>query len=341
MKVWFKHAGYFCLCPGIFLGGLTFSCTSGNDQNTRNTDIFGEASRLSFPAFTSSSVTFDGSVQGLKQDIDALGVFTEQAYAGTNATIEGIVSIPSDYGVAIGTTPTGCDTTDFIFARSFLLQDANAGILIAYGKEPPSQDTAQSASATYITNSRRTDMAVFGDRIRLTVTRVQKYGAGANFNGVVKDFDVTSLKVISSRNSVPYTGQSGAFSRAADLYKVRRLEGYVTQSPSHLECLNSSGREFQFNFQGGYQGILCTGATSYADAQTCTGGKVPYNFQLSYNLGAGTLSGFDTGNSFSYNISAGAKVRITGPVFPPKFNQSDATGLFLMLDQKYQVENLR
>jgi hypothetical protein len=61
---------------------------------------------------------------------------------------------------------------------------------------------------------------------------------------------------------------------------------------------------------------------------------------MSKNLGAGTLSGFDTGDMFSYTIAKDAKVRLTGPVFPPEYNQPDSN-LLIMLSQKLQAETLR
>lgn len=321
-------------------------CTSGNGESARNKDVFDQASQLSFPAFTTLGLGFDGNIQGIVASINARGDNLEATCAATAgcpavATIEGIVTIPSDYGIAIGSTTSGCATSDVIYTRSFVLQDANSAVLVAYGMEPPTQDVTQSSSAKYINNARSTNLAIFGDRLRITVNRVQKYGSGANINALVTDFDVSTAKVVSSRNSASYTNQYAAFSRAADLYRVRRLEGYVTTSPSYVECPSAGGtRQFQYNYQTGYKGVLCVGATSYADAQTCTGGKVPFNFQLSHNLGAGTLSGFDTGNSFSYNLALGARVRMTGPVYPPQYNQADSN-LSLMLDQKYQVETLK
>jgi hypothetical protein len=218
------------------------------------------------------------------------------------------------------------------------LQDSNAGILVAYGLEPPVMDTAQSTSMKYVTNARVSNMAVFGDRLRISVTRVQKYGSGTNVVPVVTDFH--SPVVVSTRNSVPYSVQSGAFVRSADLYRVRQIEGYVTSAPAYVECASGSQRQFQFEYQTGYRGVLCAGATSAADAATCTGLKTPYNFQLSKNLGAGTLSGFDTGDMFSYTIAKDARVRLRGPIVVPRYNQDD-TNLTLLLGQKIQAETLR
>lgn len=327
----------------IFAGVVTLSfahCVSGSEGDGRNADYFTEGQRLNYASFTTTASTFDGNIQGLVNDINALVANTEQLYAGTNATIEGIVTIPADYGIALGTTNTGCDTTDLIFQRSFVLQDGNAGILVAYGIEPPSQNSTDSTRAIYITNARNASMAIMGDRLRITVTRVQKYGSGANVTPVVTDFNVSTVSVVSQRNSIPYTMQTAAFTRAADMLKVRRLEGYVTTGPTYKECSNSEGnRRFQINYQKAYLGVICIGATSYADAQTCSGTKTPFKFQLSRNLGSGTLSGFDTDTSFSYNIPAGSKVRMTGPVFPPQFNQGDAE-LMMMLDQRAQAETI-
>ncbi len=347
----------------IFL--ILTHCTSGTDQNVRNQDIFDEAKQLAFQDFTASPINFDGGIQSLLTAIDGQANNRENAYA---ATIEGVVTLPSRYGVAIGGLTTaetallieGCrnacsdpaHTTsgactgasqvwgpNQIFARSFVLQDANAAILIVYGLEPPISDVTQNTSMKYILNSRKGDMAVFGDRMRISVTRVQKYGTGTNVQPIVTDF--SSPVLVSTRNPVPYAMKTLAFTRASDLYLTRRIEGYIIAKPENYECLNGTDREFQFNYQKGYIGTLCAGASSYADANaSCTGSKVPYKIQLSNNLGAGTLSGFDTGNSFSYNFALGAKVRLTGSVFVPQFNQAEST-LSLMLDQKFQAESLR
>lgn len=352
-----KNALIFCTLIG--------ACTSGSDQNLRNSDIFSEAGQASFPAFTTTALSFDGGIQALVTAINGQANNRENAYS---ATIEGIVTMPSNYGVGVGglttaestpqvdgcrkacsdpafstsgtcTTATQVWALEKIYARSFVLQDANAGILVAYGLEPPIADITQSGSMKYILKSRQDNMAVFGDRMRITVTMVQKYGTGSNVQPIVTDF--SSPTIVSSRNSIGYTKLTTAMTRVNDLHKVRQLEGYITLKPSFVQCGSGSDREFQFNFQKGYIGTLCSGATSFADAQAgCTGSKTAYNIQLGYNLGAGTLSGFDVDNSFSYNISEGSKVRITGAVFPPRFNQGDSN-LALMIGQKVQVETLR
>jgi len=334
---------------GIFLIGLALllHCTSGSDQDMRNRDIFSEATQLSFPVFTTSAPVFDGNIQAMIGAINARGDNLEATCAATAgcpavATIDGIVTVPSNYGVAIGVSSGGCDTTDVIYGRSFLLQDANSAILVLYGMDPPTQDTAQATSAKYINNARNTNMAVFGDRLRITVTKVQKYGSGTNINAVVTDFDISTTKVISSRNSVPYTAQATAFTRLGDLYKTRRLEGYIMKSPDYVECPSASNtRQFQFNYQTGYVGKLCVGGTvSNCQNPECTCSGTSYYFQMSHNLGAGTLSGFDTGNSFSYSLRKEARIRMTGPIFPPQYNQADIN-LMMMVDQKFQVETLR
>ncbi len=312
------------------------SCTSGSEYDTRNKDIFDEAKGATYPAFSTTPIGFDGAISTLVTTINALTASGTTDSTIADATIEGIVSIPSDYGFATGTN--GCTATNTVFARSFVLNDATSGILVAYGQEPPLADVSQSTSMKYITNARTANMAVFGDRIRITATRAQKYGSGANTIPVITDFK--NLQIISSRNTVGYTKQTAALTRAADLYQVRQIEGYVTSSPTFVECVSGEAREFQFNYQTGYRGTICVGATSVADAQTCTGLKVPIRFQLSKNLGAGTLSGFDTGDMFSYTIAKDAKVRLTGPVFPPQYNQDD-TNLLIMLSQKLQAETLR
>jgi uncharacterized protein with PIN domain len=326
--------------PMVVSAGLVVilaSCTSGSDLDVRNKDIFDEAKTLSFPAFTTTAISFDGGIQALNAFIQGLGFNTEQTASPNPTVIEGIVTMPSDYGFAIATSGTVCNSYS-VYARSFILQDANAGILVAYGLEPPIMDTTQSASMKYIQNARTPNMAVFGDRLRISVTRVQKYGSGTNVVPVVTDFH--SPVVVSTRNSVPYSVQSGAFARSADLYRVRQIEGYVTSAPTYVECASSTQRQFQFEYQTGYRGVLCAGATSAADAVTCTGLKTPYNFQLSKNLGAGTLSGFDTGDMFSYTIAKDARVRLRGPIVVPRYNQDD-TNLTLLLGQKIQAETLR
>lgn len=330
----------------FFTSVFLHACTSGSDYDVRNKDVFQQSSQLSFPAFTTTPFDFSGNIQSLVSAINGRGDFLEATCAATagcpaTATIEGIVMLPSDFGLAIGTSSGGCALTDTIFSRSFVLADRDSAILVAYGKEPPTQDTAQLSSATYITKSRNASLAVFGNRISMTVLKVQKYGGATGFNALVTDFDVDNVKVISSGNSSYYGVQSGAFTRASDLYRLRRLEGYITATPMNVDCPSGAGtRQFQFNYQTGYEGKICVGATSYSDAQTCTGGKTEYKFKMSKNLGAGTLSGFDTGNSFSYTLAPGAKVRMTGPVFPPQFNQADSN-LSLMLGQKLQVETLK
>lgn len=328
----------------LVLGALfAIHCTSGSDQSMRNKDIFDEAAQLNYPAFTSSTISFSGNINGLLTEatngINAQtpSGTTDVAYAGSFATIEGIVTIPSDYGFGMGTA--GCTATNKVFARSFVLQDNSSAVLVAYGLEPPSQNTADVNRMTYITNARKNNMAVFGDRMRITVTRIQNYGSGGNVIPVVTDF--SNLVVVSSRNSVSFSSQSTAFVRANDLYRVRRIEGYVKTSPSNKECVSGDAREFQFDYQTGYMGVLCVGASSAAEAESCTGGgKIELNFQLSKNVGAGTLSGFDTGDSFSYNIAKGAKVRLTGPIFPPRYTQPD-TNLSLMVGQRIQAETLK
>jgi hypothetical protein len=344
----------------LYLPFAFFSfCTSGSELDVRNNEIFNEAAQLAYPAFTTTQATFDGNIQALVAAINGRTDNSEATCAATTgcaavATIEGIVSIPSNYGFDLSTNATGCDTPPTatevpgIYGRSFVLQDGNAGVLVLYGKEPPSQDsTAHSSRSMYILNARNPSMAVFGDRVRITVNRVQKYGTNptltTNSIPVVTDFDVTTVTVLSSRNSVPFTVQSSAaaFSRGTDLYKVRRLEGYVTTQPTFVEC-STGARSFQYNFQTGYRGVICVGASSFADAEAgcSTGAKRQFSFNMSLYLGAGTLSGFDTGDMFSYNINRGAKVRLTGPVIP-SLKDADDTNLAVMLGQRLQVETLK
>ncbi len=262
-------------------------------------------------------------------------LIVERTYTGTNATIEGIVSMPSNYGLALGSH--GCTTMNGVFSRSFILQDASAGILVAYGLEPPLQNPSQSTSMKYIHNSRVGNMAVFGDRLRLTVTRVLNYGSGANVIPVITDF--SNPVIVSRNNRISYSEQTGAFVRGSDLNRLRRLEGYVSASPSKVECTSGSTRQFQFNYQQGYIGKLCVGTISGCTSVQCTCTGTEYQFQMSLYLGAGTLSGFDTGDMFSYNIAKGAKVRMTGPVYVPQFAAADSA-LSLMLGQRVQVETL-
>jgi hypothetical protein len=315
---------------------LLSACTSGSEYDQRNKDIFEEAKGATYPAFSTTPIGFNGSISTLVTTINALAASGTADSTIADATIEGIVSIPSDYGFATGTN--GCTAVNTVFARSFVLNDSSSGILVAYGQEPPVQDIAQNTSMKYISNARTANMAVFGDRVRLTATRAQKYGAGANTIPVVTDFK--NIQIISRSNSVGYTIPTAAMVRATDLYQVRRVEGIVTTTPKYEECVSGETREFQFNYQIGYKGVICVGATSPTDAATCTGAKFPVGFQMSKNLGAGTLSGFDTGDMFSYTIAKDAKVRLTGPVFPPEYNQPDSN-LLIMLSQKLQAETLR
>ena len=260
----------------------------------------------------------------------------ERTYSGTNATIEGIVAIPQGYGVSFGTN--GCTVSNGVFSQSFVILDSNGGILIAYGLEPPLQDASLSSSMKHILKARNSGLASIGDRVRLTATRVMNYGSGANVIPVVTDF--SNLVIVSRNNRIPYSNVNAAFVRSTDLFRMRRVEGYVTSSPISAECDSGQAREFQFDYQTGYKGIICVGATSPTDAASCTGAKYPIGFQMSRNLGAGTLSGFDTGDMFSYTIAKDAKVRLTGPVFSPEYNQPDSN-LLIMLSQKLQVETLR
>lgn len=342
-----------CVILLFFVLGSLASCVSGVDQDMRNREFFSEAAGLTQVDFTTAQPDFGGNIQALATAITNRVDNNEATCAATTGcsaveTIEGIVTMPAAYGIDAADTGTGCTASNsFINARSFVLQDANAGILVAYGLEPPSQNTADSASAKYILNARKADMAVFGDRLRITVTRVRKYGDGTNFIPVVTDFNVSTASVVSSRNKIPYAPLTVQFGRAADLFRVRQIEGYVKTAPKYVEC--SSGRSFQYNYQRGYIGVLCVGATSASDANTCSGaGKVPMKFQMSLYLGAGTLSGFDVGNKFSYTLAAGAKVRMRGPVFPPEraapdVNAGDETtgNLLLMLGQRLQVETIK
>lgn len=122
---------------------------------------------------------------------------------------------------------------------------------------------------------------------------------------------------------------------------MRQITGFVTLSPTYKETPCTTGPyRFQPDHQQAYWGILCVGALNWQDAQNCTGSKIAYRFKLSYNLGAGTLSGFDIDNMFSYNLAEGAYVRLRGPVIVPTFAGPDSE-LTLLLDQKHQIETLK
>ncbi|HRP70383.1 MAG TPA: hypothetical protein PLY93_12690, partial [Turneriella sp.] len=237
---------------------LFLSCTSGSQFDERNQDFFKDAKDAEKINYTTEPLTFSGGIQTLITTISGFGLNIETPIP---ATIEGIVTMPSNYAVAVGATATGCANNDVIYSRSFILQDKDAAILVVYGLNPPSQNTADAANAKYILNAKNDGMASLGNKLKITVTKAQKYGGGANVIPIVTDFDVTSRVVLSSGNAIPYATQSSAFARGVDLYQTRQLEGYVLQSPAYVEC--SSGRSFQFNYQQGYMGILCVGAASY------------------------------------------------------------------------------
>lgn len=343
------------LISGLVILLFSISCTSGSEYDVRNKEIFDEAQTLAKTEFTTDQPTFSGATS-----ISALittsisnppltpGARTESTLPNkdtiiADTTIEGIVTIPGSYGFALGNG--GCNTND-VYQRSFVLQDSTGGILVAYGLEPPIQDTTQAGSMKYITNARRPNMGVLGDRLRLTVTRVLLYGTGTTATTIPVVTDFKDVVVVSTNNRVPYAVQTAQLARS-DLYRMRQVEGYVKTRPSHVECANATGRQFQFNYQRGYIGVICLNATSATDAQTCTGAKIPIKFQMSLYLGAGTLSGFDVGDMFSYNIAQGAKVRLRGVVFPPEYAAADTSGdetlgnLSLMLGQRVQVETLK
>lgn len=324
------------------------NCTSGSELDQRNKEIFDEAKDTQNVEFTTEQPAFTGatSISALITTINALPLSTGTDSAITNATIEGIVTMPASYGIGLGSggSPPGCGP-NLVYQRSFVLQDSSGGILVAYGFEPSVQDTAQSASMKYILNARNPSRAVFGDRVRLTVTHAVRYGSTTGEMPIVTDF--TNVQVISSRNRVPYAVQTAQLARGADLYRMRQIEGYVINEPVYAECGSGQSRQFQYNFQQGYIGQLCLNAASATDATTCTGTKIPIKFQMSLYLGAGTLSGFDTGDMFSYKINKGAKVRMRGVVFASQYNAADVNlgtssegNLALMLGQRLQVETI-
>ena len=321
--------------PPLILVLLLTSCVSGEAQDERNADIFSEAKKLAYPLYKQGTNEHSGNINSLLAAINALPNNNENTLS-TPITISGLVTIPSSFAFTIddnictGTSPE-------IYLRSFVLQDQNGGVLVAYGLHPADTNVANSNSMKYWAKAQNPNMAVFGDILQITVTKARKYG-NTNVVAVVTDF--TNPTVLSSRNTVPYQIQSGAFNRSTDLYQMRQLTGFVITSPTYKETTCTSGPyRFQTDHQQTYWGTLCVGAVSFTDAQNCTGSKIAYRFKLSTNLGAGTLTGFDIDNQFSYNLATGAYVRLTGPVIVPTYDGA-GSDLTLLLDQKHQVETL-
>jgi len=387
MKVWL-----FAL---IFLA--VSACSSGSEYDVRNKDIFDEAITARYPSFSLNANTISGQIQALRDSIMNRGDNVEATCAATlgcpTTEIEGIASTSSSYNFAIttnhqtvtdgtlgtgicydatatsnnaGTQPWHCAANNYcstfgsgskgwatqgpqqIFARSFFLHDGNSGILVLYGLEPPSLSAALT-SMKHISNARINGLVSAGDRIKLTVQSVRKYGVGANAIAVVTDF--SGLTRVSSSNAITYVPATAAFA-AADEYKVVRIEGTVSVQARFwdINCSKDGTTledyRFQFNHEDSYVGEITDAANN------------KYCFKLSYNVGAGTLSGFDTSDMFSYNFLPGAKVRLTGPLFFPKNRRAGvgikadidpemtdpriaASGICLAVDQKFQAETLR
>lgn len=322
----------------FFLLLFLFGCISGVDQDVRNADIFKEARQLQYPLYKEGNNEHNGNISTLLSAIAALSNNNENTLSPP-ITISGVVTIPSSFAFTVdddicsGTPPEN-------YLRSFVLEDQSGGVLVAFGLHPADTNSANSSSMKYWSNAQYPNRAVFGDVLQLTVTKVRKYGNATYWVPVVTDF--SDPTVLSSRNSVPFQVQSGPFSRTNDLYRMRQLTGFVITSPTYKETPCTSGPyRFQVDHQQTYWGTLCVGAISFPDAENCTGGnKLSYRFKLSTNLGAGTLSGFDLGNMFSYNLARGAYVRLRGPVIVPTFAGND-NDLSLLIDQKHQVETLK
>lgn len=332
----------------LFLITTLVSCTSGADMDSRNRDFFSDAQLNAWQYFTTDSINFSGSTP-INTVITAINSgaavgnvgasLTDTVIAGGPYTIEGVVTTPSNYSISLGSTVSlviGCGTNS-VLTRSFILEDNSGAVLVAYGLEPPIEDTAQSSSMKYIGNSRSGAMAPFGARLRLTVTRGVKYGGGTSTMPIVTDF--SNATIVGAKNSAPFSTISGAYS-AADLFKMRRIEGYISKVPTYSECASSSTRQFQFNYQKLYLGEICTGTVGTCDTtgcSVCSGTR--FSFQMSRDFGAGTLTGFDYGNAFSYNFRSAAHVRLTGAIFIPEYNTAYSAAA-LMLTQKLQVESL-
>jgi hypothetical protein len=370
-------------------------CSSGFELGQRNLDIFAEAAGHKAMIFTTQPNTVEGQILALRNAIMARADNNEATCASTpgcpTTEIEGIASTGSMYNFAIttngtvtdgsrgtgicfdstatsnsdGSQPWHCGANVYcstappgstgwatqgdmeVYTRSFFLHDKDSGILILYGLEPPSFSVADISSMKHINNARNNGLVRAGDRVRLKVEKVRRYGVDSNAIAVITDF--SGLTVVSQANPITYVMSTAPFA-PADEYKVLRIEGTVSIHARYWEinCSLSSTRDyrFQFNHEDGYVGEITDSSNN------------KYCFKLSYNMGAGTLSGFDTGDMFSYNFSPGVKVRLTGPVFYPKNRRAGVgiksdvnpvtqdpriatSGLCLAVDQKFQAETLR
>ncbi|MBX3723860.1 MAG: hypothetical protein KF713_18585 [Turneriella sp.] len=368
-------------------------CISGSEYDVRNSEIFDEAKSLPAVSYTTAANTISGNIQTLTTAILARGDNVESTCASTvgcPTVIEGIASTSSTYNFSLttngavtdGSRGTGmcfdstastnsdgsqpwhcaagtyCSTfgsgstgwasqgTQRIFSRSFFLHDATGGVLVLYGLEPPLY-TGSATSMQHISNARINGLVNAGDRIRLTVGSVQRYGVGAQSIAVVTDF--SSLTRVSTANAISYQSKNTALA-ATDEGKVVRVEGTITIPAAYAEisCVLSgtASYSFQFNHDDGYVGEITDSSNN------------KYCFKLSYNVGAGTLSGFDVADMFSYNVSKNAKVRITGPVFFPRNRRAgvgikpgidavttdpriSTSGLCIAVDKRFQVETIK
>ncbi len=372
-----------------------WGCSSSIEPGQRNLDIFYEARGLRSTAFTTEPNTINGQILALRNAIMARSDNAEATCAATPGCpiteIEGIASTGSTYnfafttngtvddgsrgtGICFDSTPTTsgdgsqpwhcgagtyCSTAPpgstgwatqggamETYTRSFFIHDKDSGILVLYGLEPPLLSVANT-SMKHVNNARNNGLVRAGDRVRFKVESVRRYGVGANAIAAVTDF--SGLTVVSQANPITYATATAPFA-SADEYKVLRIEGTVSIQARFWEinCSLGSAQDyrFQFNHEDGYVGEITDSSNN------------KYCFKLSYNMGAGTLSGFDTSDMFSYNFSPGAKVRLTGPVFYPKNRRAGVgiksdvnpvsqdprialSGLCLAVDQKFQAETLR
>ncbi|MCB1201458.1 MAG: hypothetical protein KDK41_12495 [Leptospiraceae bacterium] len=333
-----------------FTAGLLFiSCTSNFDENNRNKDIFDEAKTLSQVSYTGTNYDFDGGISALRSYIMStspenvpVNTINPPALTAYSTTIEGIVTVPSSADFLLDNNDT-CNEIYKLYNRSFILQDQNSAILVLYGREP-ALFTGSPTSMEYVSNANRANMAVLGNRLRITVTQVIRHGIDPG-NQIPLVVDFSNPTIISKTNSVFFTNQSSTFTRGTDLYMNRRIEGIVNVTPSYSECASGSGRDFQLQHEVAYIGRICVGGTGAMttwvnSSNACVNGSTEFKFRLSKNLAQGTLSTFNVGTDFSYTLAKGAMVRMTGPVFIPNRGGADSD-LMILLDQKSQVENLQ
>lgn len=332
-----------------FFGIMAARCTSEFNDNQRNKDIFNEAGTLNNISYTTTAYDFTGGIKAMRDSIMALTPdpstnnppnTTTHTGTITERTIEGVVTLPSSADFILDNETNTCNDKFRLYEKSFFLQDKDSGIFILYGRTPPVTSGA-SDSMEYAGNAKIDNMAILGNKMKITVTEVIRYGSGANTIPLVVDFK--DAKVISRGNNIYYNTTSTAFERNADLYKNNRLEGIVSATPKYIEC-SSGKRSFQLQHEIAYIGKICVGGSGnmqdWVDTNNhCVNGSREYQFKLSKNLAQGTLSTFNVGTQFSYTLLKGARVRITGPVMIPNKDGTDAN-LMILLDQKSQVENL-